>query len=127
MNEQKKYLKLNDIEAYKIAFNLSNYVWNIIVNWNWFSKKTVGGQFVESVDSISANIAEGFGRYGKKDKIKFYRYSFGSTKEAFDWNQKSKVRNLISEDQYNHIFNELQKLPKEINSLINFTNNKLKI
>ncbi|MCK4639103.1 MAG: four helix bundle protein, partial [Bacteroidales bacterium] len=27
----------------------------------------------EAADSISANIAEGFGRYHKKDKIKFYR------------------------------------------------------
>jgi len=34
-------------------------------------KKHVGGQFVEVADSISANIADGFGRYNKKDKIKF--------------------------------------------------------
>jgi hypothetical protein len=26
--EQKKFLKLNDIEAYKISFHLSNYVWD---------------------------------------------------------------------------------------------------
>jgi len=31
--------------------------------WDWFAKKHIGGQFVEEVDSISANIAEGFGRY----------------------------------------------------------------
>ena len=28
--EQEKFLKLNDIEAYKIAFHLSNYVWNVV-------------------------------------------------------------------------------------------------
>ena len=70
-----KYLRLNDIDAYKIAFHLSNYVWNIILRWDYFAKRTVGGQFVEAIDSISANIAEGFGRYFKKDKIKFYWYS----------------------------------------------------
>ncbi|MCK4663729.1 MAG: four helix bundle protein, partial [Bacteroidales bacterium] len=70
---EKKYLQLNDIDAYKIAFNLSNYVWKIVINWDWFAKKHVGGQFVEAIDSVSANIAEGFGRYHKKDKIKFYR------------------------------------------------------
>ena len=80
----KKYLKLNDIDAYKTAFNLSNYVWEIVVKWDTFAKDTVGKQFVKSTDSISANIAEGFGRYFKKDKIKFYRYSTGSLKEAFD-------------------------------------------
>ena len=127
MNEQKKYLKLNDIEAYKIAFNLSNYVWDVVIKWEIFEKKTVGDQFVRAVDSISSNIAEGFGRYGKKDKIRFYRISFGSMDEAFDWNQKSIKRNLITQEQYDYILNELQKLPKAINSLIQYTNLKLKI
>ena len=121
---EKKYLKLNDIKVYKIAFNLSNYLWNIVIEWDWFAKRHVGGQFVEATDSISANIAEGFGRYHKKDKIKFYRYSQGSLKESFDWNEKSKVRKLLTDEQYNHILGELQKLPQELNQLINFTNQK---
>jgi four helix bundle protein len=120
-----KYLKLNDIECYRISFHLSNYVWNIVMKWEWFPKKTVGGQFVEAIDSISANIAEGFGRYFKKDKIKFYSYSKGSLKESFDWNEKSKVRELISSEEYQYIFSELDKLPKSINSLIKYTNEKL--
>jgi len=125
--EQKKFLKLNDIEAYKIAFRLSNYVWNTVAKWNHFDRGTVGEQFVEAVDSISANIAEGFGRYNKKDKIKFYRYSYGSMSESLDWNQKSKVRKLLTEAEYDHIFVELQKLPKAINSLVIFTDQKLKL
>ena len=121
-----KYLQLNDISCYKRAFNLSNYVWSIVIDWEWFVKKTVGSQFVEAIDSISANIAEGFGRYGKKDKIKFYYYSFVSVKESLDWNEKSKSRKLLTLEQYNHIFNELELLPKEVHHLIKFTNEKLK-
>lgn len=64
--ENKRYLKLGEIKAYKTSFHLSNYVWNIVINWDWFPKKTIGGQFVEAVDSISANIAEGFGRVSQK-------------------------------------------------------------
>jgi len=67
----KKYVSLNDVNAYKIAFHLSNYVWDIVTRWDYFAKNTVGQQFVTSVDSISANLAEGFGRYHKKDKISF--------------------------------------------------------
>lgn len=65
---EKKYLKLNDINAYKTAFNLSNYVWNIVIKWNYFARDTVGKQLIDTIDSISANIAEGFGRYSKRDK-----------------------------------------------------------
>ena len=124
--EQKKFLKLSDIESYRIAFHLSNYVWDIVIKWDILAKKTIGEQFVDAVDSISANIAEGFGRYNKKDKIRFWRFSQGSLTECLDWNQKAKVRKLITNDEYNFIFNELQKLPKAINSLILYTNQKLK-
>ena len=121
------FLKLNDVTAYKKAFKLSNFVWQIVIHWNLFERDTIGKQFVRAVDSISANIAEGFGRYGKKDKIKFYRYAMGSLKEALDWNEKAKIRNLISQNDYLKIFNVLNELPKDINTLIKYTNNKLKI
>ena len=123
--EQKKFLKLNDIEAYRIAFHLSNYVWNVVTKWRHFERSTIGEQFVEAVDSISANIAEGFGRYFKKDKIKFYWYSTGLVKEGFDWNEKSKIRQLLTKEEYEHIISELQKLPEAINRLIKYTNLKL--
>lgn len=123
----KKYLQLNDIDCYKRSLALSNYVWGVIIKWEWFAKKTVGAQFVEAVDSISANIAEGFGRYSKKDKIKFYRISFGSVKESLDWNEKSKMRNLLTSKQYRRVLKELQLIPKEINQLIVFTKERLKI
>lgn len=121
----KKYLKLNDIGSYKISFHLSNYVWNIVLNWSYFAQSTIGSQFVRAIDSISANIAEGFGRYSKKDKIKFYRYALGSIKEALDWNEKAKARKLLTKEEYTHILEELTKLPQEIYSLILFTNNRL--
>lgn len=124
---EKKFLQLNDIEAYRIAFGLSNYIWGIVIKWDYFAKDTVGKQFARAVDSISANIAEGFGRYGKKDKINFYRYSYGSIKECFDWNEKAKIRKLLTPQQHDYIFQELQKLPLMINQLIKFTNLKLKI
>ena len=125
--DTKKFLKLNDIEAFRVSFHLGNYVWDTVLKWDSFSQRTVGEQFVKAVDSISANIAEGFGRYGKKAKIKFYRYSQGSLNESLNWNEKSKVRKLLSIEEYKHIFGELQKLPKAINSLILFTNQRLKI
>ena len=124
---EKKFLTLNNINAYKISFSLSNYVWDIVSKWDYFPRDTIGKQFTRAVNSISANIAEGFGRYFKKDKINFYRYSYGSIMESLDWNEKAKTRNLLKENEYQHILEELKKLPKEINHLINFTSQKLSI
>lgn len=120
-----KYLQLIDIDCYKRALSLSNYVWAIVIEWKWLAQRTVGIQFITAIDSVSANIAEGFGRYSKKDKIKFYYYGFGSVKESWDWNEKSKIRKLLTKEQYEYILNELNFLPKEIHQLIKYTNIKL--
>jgi len=37
-----KFLTLQDISAYRIAFELSNYVWDIVVKWDGFAKYTMG-------------------------------------------------------------------------------------
>ena len=60
MNE---IIRLEDLEIYQLALETGEYVWNIVIKWEYFAKKTVGGQFVEAADSISANIAEGYGRF----------------------------------------------------------------
>ena len=124
---EKKYLSIHDIEAYNVAYDLSNYIWNIVIKWEYFSKRTVGAQFIEAADSVSANISEGFGRYFKKDKIKFYRYAFGSLSETRDWADKAKYRGLITEEEYSIIQQKIVSLPKLIHHLIKFTNEKLKI
>ncbi len=117
---------MNDIDAYKHSFQLSNTVWNIVAKWDHFNKDTVGKQFVRSIDSISANIAEGFGRYSKKDKIRFYRISKGSLYESLDWNEKAKKRGILSNKEYQTVFNELEQIPKLLNQLIKYTGLKLK-
>ena len=96
------------------------------MKWDNFAKFTVVKQLVESADSISANVAEGFGRYHKKDKIKFYRYSNGSLLESIDWINKSKHRGLITSEEFDIIHQVQEKLPLELNQLIKYTNIKLK-
>jgi four helix bundle protein len=123
---EQHYLQLNDIEAFRKAYYFSNKVWNSVIMWDNLSKNTVGMQYIRAVDSISANIAEGFGRFGKKDKIRFYFIAKASALESLDWNQKAKDRNLITDNEYNDFFKELKEFPKLINSLIKFTSEKLK-
>lgn len=122
---ERKFLQLEDISAYGKSFKLSNKVWEIVIKWDYFAKDTVGKQLVRAIDSISANIAEGFGRRHKKDKIKFYFNARGSAYEALDWLHKAKVRKLIGQEEYEQIFKVLSELPKEINNLIKFTEERM--
>lgn len=55
----KKIVELEDLRAFQMADELSDYVWEIVAKWDFFAKKTVGDQYVRAADSIGANIAEG--------------------------------------------------------------------
>ena len=116
----KRFLELSDIGAYRISEELSDEIWKIVDNWNFFAKDTTGKQFVRAVDSIFNNIAEGFGRYFKKDKIKFYHYSLGSTGECVSICKKSLSRGLITQEQNESIMGKLNVLPREIRYLIKY-------
>lgn len=122
----KKYLKLNDIQAYKIASELSDRVWEIAVKWDWFNKRTLGAQWIGSTDSIAGNIAEGFGRFHKKDKQRFYYNARGSVYESAHWAKKAVRRGLLTKEESERIMEELGKLPREINFLVKMTEEKLK-
>jgi four helix bundle protein len=98
MSEEKKYLQLNDVEAYKKAFYASNFVWELVFKWRNPALDTIGKPFIRASDSISANIAEGFGKFGKREKIYFYRVARASAFECLDWTAKAKNRGLITED-----------------------------
>ncbi len=123
---EKNYLTIEKISSYQKSFDLSNEIWEVVIKWDYFAKDTVGKQFVRSIDSVSANIAEGFGRYSKKDKVKFYRISLASLEESCDWLNKSKARDLISENEKSVINDKFADIKKEIYHLIKFTNEKLK-
>ena len=123
---KKNFLECSSLSSYKKSFDFSNLIWNEVDEWDYFEKITIGNQLVRSADSISANIAEGFGRYGKKDKIKFYRYSFSSVLEVKDWVEKAKIRNIISIEKYTNFLSFIEQLPIEINQLIKYTNQTLK-
>ena len=65
------YHSLEDLEVYNLAESFSNEIWLIVINWDYLAKATIGKQLIRSADSISANIAEGYGRYHYKEKETF--------------------------------------------------------
>jgi len=116
MNEER--IRLEDLEIYQLALEIGEYVWGVVGKWEYFAKKTVGGQFVEAADSISANIAEGYGRFFFKDRKQFCYYSRGSLMEAKNWTTKSINRKLISQEEHVALIEKLQTLHHKLNVYI---------
>lgn len=109
---------LEDLEIYQLALEIGEYVWKLVDKWESFPKRTVGGQFVEAADSISANIAEGYGRYFYKDRKQFCYYSRGSLMETKAWVTKAINRKLISNEEFDIIIEKLKTLHFKLNTYI---------
>src|SRR5437868_5343056 len=95
-----KGLRLEELDVYNLAMEIANDVWQIVLKWDWFSRKTLGAQIVNSADSIALNIAEGYGRFHYKENKNFCYYSRGSAKETLTGVHKAKARNLITEEEF---------------------------
>ena len=121
----KKVFKLEDLPSYQTASQLASYIYVIVKRWDLLDKKTVGTQLIRSIDSIAANIAEGFGRFHKKDKIKFFYNARASAYESAHWIKTANERELLTTQEYEQTINLLRRLPKEINYLIKYTQNNL--
>lgn len=114
------YYNLEDLEVYRLAESFSDEIWTIVTKWDYFAKDTVRKQMVRSADSIGANIAEGYGRYHYKENRNFCFFSRGSILETKGWLIKSKNRDLVTEDQFNMLFEKLQTIHLKLNAYLKF-------
>lgn len=108
--ETKKYIKLQDLEVYKLARELSKMGWEIYNELSWQDKKVMGDQFLTATDSVGANVAEGYSRFHYLEKIKFYYIARGSLIEADEhWLELLMERAKIKKEENFRNFKEVSK------------------
>lgn len=117
---------LEKLEVYNLAEEFSDEVWDIVMKWNIFLKDTLGKQIVRSSDSISANIAEGYGRYYYNDSKRFYFYSRGSIQETKSWLNKCKRRKIINELKCDQLLQKAELILIKLNAYIKFVSKSVK-
>jgi len=112
-------MDIDDLKVYQLAMKLAEKVWEIVLKWDSYAKYSIGKQFTESADSIGANISEGFGRFHFKDSKNFLYYSRGSLYETRTWTIKAHNRNLVTEEEYKDLIENIQDLRIRLNNYIN--------
>ena len=108
-------MDFKDLDVYKIAMQLGEFTWELVIKWNYFEKSTIGKQWTEAADSVAANISEGEGRYTYPDRKRFYYISRGSLNETETWMSKSFNRKLITLEQRNEYLDMVNECRKQIN------------
>lgn len=82
------------------------------------ASRIVTDQLLRAVGSISANIAEGFGRRKGKEYLHYLIISRGSTTESLNWYEKVKDLGWMDNQVYDLREKNCQELLKMLNKMV---------
>jgi four helix bundle protein len=113
--------EIHELDVYKLSEDLSDLIWYGFDTWPKKVQQTIGYQIIRSVDSIAANIAEGYGRFTPADRKKFYLYARGSFEETKAWLRKLIRRKIIGESELSEYQRIIDELGPKLNAFIKST------
>jgi four helix bundle protein len=76
------------MRAYQIAADLLEVAWHDAKKLSAEPvTERIAGQLYAAVNSIAANLGEGYSRSSGKDRSRFFEYALGSARESISWYQ----------------------------------------
>ena len=126
-NGYKSYKDFTSLAAWKSARQLKIYFYtSILTRIKDEEKFILAHQIRKALISVTANIAEGYGRYHFKEGIQFYRISRASLYELKDHLITCFDLNYISRDELKAALDKIEKSKIAINGFIYYTKKQLK-
>ncbi len=107
-----------NLRVYKLAEELADEIWKIVLRWDTFARDTVGKQIMRSADSIGANIAEGTGRYNFQDNQRFVKIARGSLNETQHFLRRAFKRKLLTPADVKKLKPLVDNLAPQLNSYL---------
>ncbi|TYB32237.1 MAG: four helix bundle protein [Candidatus Mcinerneyibacterium aminivorans] len=118
---EKEYLKdfddFKEMSAWKISMNVSEKVFDITKKLPKKEDYGLTSQIRRSTNSIGANIAEGFGRSHKMDKVQYYTYSISSAYETLHHLRYGRKIGYFENSDVESISNKIKQIIFELNKL----------
>jgi len=119
-----KIKSFEDLEIWKLSHSLVLEIYKIVKTFPKSEDYILTKQIIRSAQSIPANIAEGMGRFSKKEFIQHLIISRGSVEETKYHLILAKDLGYLEEIIFNELKNNYTLLGKKINSLISSIKSK---
>ena len=107
-----------DIEAWKLGRETRKSVYALVKTLPNEERYNLGSQIRRAAISITANIAEGYGRYHYQENIQFCRQSRGSMYEIQDHLITCLDEKYINKENYDKIYSITENAIRAINGYI---------
>lgn len=106
------------LEAWQHAIDLAVNIYHLTDMFPKSEIYSLTNQMRRASSSVSANLAEGYGRHGYKEKLQFYKIANGSLLEVKSFCYLAQRLEYISQKQLDTIMPSFVSLQKLINALI---------
>ena len=105
------------LEVYRLGLFVADIGWNdvVLLNKNNLTRDAAD-QIIRSLNSISANIAEGYSRSTGNDRARYFEYALGEAREARD--RYFKTRRVLRQEVVLHRMKLLTQLVKMLNAFV---------
>ena len=108
--------QFQNIVAWQKAHQFVLLVYRATKTYPDFEKFGLGSQFQRAAVSIPANIAEGYKKLSRADKLRFYNIAQGSLEECRYYIILSKDLGYINEDGYELLATTIEECSKTLNA-----------
>jgi len=112
-----------DLETWQIARQLRSELYRVVQTFPREESYGLAGQIRRAAVSITANLAEGYGRYSYQENLQFCRQSRGSVYELRDHLTTALDAGYISQETYAQLESMAMSVIRLINGYIRSTKN----
>lgn len=114
------YTDFTQMPVWKNAMDIAVAVFNLSDNLPRKEDYALTSQIRSSAESISSNIAEGFGRGGNREKSNFYKFARGSAYETKNHLIYGTLVKYFDEPASAKIISDIEHVIFELNKIIKY-------
>lgn len=120
-----KYKRFEELTVWQLAREFRHRVYQVSESWPRREMYGLTAQIRDAAVSITANIAEGYGRYHYQENIQLCRISRGSLNEALDHLYTALDEGYISQEIFDELYTQGREVERVLNGYINYLKRQL--
>ncbi len=118
-----KIIRFEDMTVWQEAQVFAVSVYKITKAFPKDEQYGITSQLRRASSSVSANIAEGFGRKSNKDRAHFYQIALGSLLESKNFIYLSAKLDYINQKDADNLIESSESVHKQIRAILRYFNN----
>jgi len=119
------YRRFEDLTVWQLARAFRHRVYRVSEEWPKQEMYGLTAQIRDAAVSVTANIAEGYGRYHYRENIQLCRISRGSLNEVLDHLHAALDEGYISQEIFNELYAQGREVERILNGYINYLKRQL--